>query len=106
MKPQDLKNMFIGRTVYYVHAFRAGHMGSHSDQCFMTKYFVHGVFKSKFPSNSWFATAKNEEGHWDEFSFMDCNALPNHYNCHRLFRSLEEAEHYMAHPELWKPLGV
>lgn len=111
MRPRDLHNHFIGRTVYYVRVFPNKKFGTpfpnKTRAAYSTKYFVTGVFQPNSVSmnGSWFARAIDERGTVTDFSFRDCNVLPNRYNCHRLFKTEEEAMHYMEHPKLWKPLG-
>jgi len=41
-----------------------------------------------------------------EISQRDCNIIPNTYNCHRLFASIEEADAYLGDSSQWRPLGV
>jgi len=91
-------NFKVGETIYHVYAFPAtgknwvdevtvieiGHIMMHSGA---PSIFVMGKYKK-------------------QISLLDANVVPNKYNCHRIFKTLEEAETYAADTSQWRPLGI
>jgi len=92
-------NFKTGETIYHVHAL------PRSGEKWLDTYIVvknTTMLKEKVPA---LLVQKPDKTWKDTISLRDANVIPNTYSCHRIFKTLEAAEAYMADPSQWRPLG-
>lgn len=91
-KRAKLCDLREGRTVYMVHAFPHKNRQSSWLATYRLLGRVHGG--TRFVPYTEFRFYKDERLQYD-FSALDANVIPNHYNFHRLFTTKNAAQRYL-----------